>query len=331
MIFTKEIWEDIGLGYVVYDCAVQSRNRQCFILVEDRADPHRDPLPRTRFVFTYNDEIEPRERCYFRGYPHFNFAHVAFTGSPAPSYVAVDLGGTVYSYDRQRDGEEAMHPRALAGTTLSNVLTNVVRVGETIFTVGGPRRVYRRAGIDRWQDTTSALPIPKDFIATRSNMADFYWKDLAGFSEVDMYAAGGAGEVWRFDGREWEQLFFPSNERLFNVSCAGDGNVYIGGNMGSLYVGRGNRWKRLVEGDFSVPFKDIAWFAGKLWCGSEYGLWELKDGALVRAEIPAEVHLVSGAIDINPEQSLMLTAGPNGAALFDGKTWDVLFSRFELE
>jgi hypothetical protein len=146
-----------------------------------------------------------------------------------------------------------------------------------------------------------------------------------------MYAVGGAGEVWHYDGQEWEQLFFPSNERLFNVCCAGDGNVYVGGNMGSLYVGRGNRWKKLVDGTFSIPFKDIAWFAGKLWCGSDYGLWELKDGALLRAEIPAEAQLVSGAIDITPDGSLMLTAGPNGAALFDGEKWDVLFSRYELE
>jgi hypothetical protein len=43
------------------------------------------------------------------------------------------------------------------------------------------------------------------------------------------------------------------------------------------------------------------------------------------------VQLVSGAIDISPDGKLMLTAGPDGAALFDGQRWEVLFSRHDLE
>ncbi|QDQ27522.1 hypothetical protein FNU76_14795 [Chitinimonas arctica] len=162
-------------------------------------------------------------------------------------------------------------------------------------------------------------------------MGDFIWNDAAGYSENDIYAIGGAGDVWHFDGKKWSQCSFPSNERLYNVCCGDDGKVYIGGNMGSLYVGRENSWKKLSDGNYSVPWKDIAWFAGKLWCGSDYGLWEWHGTELVRAPVPADVQLVSGAIDISPDKTLMLTAGPDGAALFDGTKWEVLFSRHDLE
>jgi hypothetical protein len=131
--------------------------------------------------------------------------------------------------------------------------------------------------------------------------------------------------------KKWQQFAFPSNEWLFNVCCAGDGSVYIGGNMGSLYVGRENAWTKLHDSSQSVPWKDIAWFGGKLWCGSDYGLWELKGKKLIRAEVPAEVQLSSGALDVSPDGQQLLTAGPNGASIFDGKTWQVLFNRNDLE
>ncbi|HVK56217.1 MAG TPA: hypothetical protein VM532_14465 [Burkholderiales bacterium] len=271
------------------------------------------------------------KRFFAKRFGHFDFANIAYANGIEEEFVAVDLGGYVFSYDANRADEEEQHPRELKGTDLGNVINNIVRVGQSIYTVGGPRRVYKRLGMNQWQDLTATLPIPKAFLATKSNMADFYWKDLSGFSESDMYAAGGAGEVWRFDGSDWIQCAFPSNERLYNVCCAGDGNVYIGGNMGSLWVGRENKWKKLGDGAFTVPLKNIAWFGGKLWCGSEYGLWELKDGKLMRADIPAEAQLVSGAIDISPDNGLMLTAGPDGAALFDGARWEVLFNRHDLE
>lgn len=72
---------------------------------------------------------------------------------------------------------------------------------------------------------------------------------------------------------------------LFNVCGAADGNVYMGGNNGSLWVGRGDKWKRLAADDFSVSWKGLAFFAGELWLGSDYGLWELRDGAIIRAEV----------------------------------------------
>lgn len=299
-------------------------------MVEDQSSPHRDPLPYTRFVFTYGEEA-PGDRFLVQAYPHFDFARLAFVEDPIPTYVAVDLGGTVYSYDKNRDGEEARHPRKLAGTSLLNVIKNVTRIGRTIYTVGGPRRVYARTGMNHWRDTTIAIPLPKDFLAANSAMADCYWNDLSGFSETDIYAAGGAGEVWHYEGKQWEQMSFPSIERLYNICCAGDGNVYVAGNMGSLYVGRKNGWKKLSEAAFSAPFKDIAWFAGKLWCGSDCGLWTFDGQDMVRAKVPVDVQLASGAIDISPDGALMLTASANGAALFDGNAWEVLFNRHEWE
>lgn len=330
MIFTEETWAKVGANYSIYDCAIRSRTRQCFLMYEKQASPHRDPLPKIQFLFTYNDETDPEERYFFKNFGNFGFARLAYCESPIPNYVAVDTEAKVFGYDKDRDGEEPEHPWHVKGSDLAAVVTQVIRIGKNIYTVGGPRRMHRRAGVGQWIDVTANLALPKDVDKPGKGLS-YMWQDAAGFSEQDIYVAGGDGDVWRFDGKKFTQCSFPSNELLFNVCCASDGNVYVGGNMGSIYVGRENKWKKLADGSFSVRWKDIAFFAGRLWCGSDYGLWELKDGKLVRADVPADVQLVSGAIDISPDGKLMLTAGPDGAALFDGQRWEVLFSRHDLE
>src|SRR5690606_27662516 len=50
--------------------------------------------------------------------------------------------------------------------------------------------------------------------------------DLAGFTEQDIYAAGGNGDVRHFDGNRWTPIAFPTNEPLQSVCCGGGGNVY---------------------------------------------------------------------------------------------------------
>ena len=80
-----------------------------------------------------------------------------------------------------------------------------------------------------------------------------------------------------------------------------------------------------------MPWKDIAYFQKTLYLGSDYGLWTYVDGTIKLADVPSQVQLCSGSgIDVNFEADLMLTAGQNGAAMFDGNNWEILFNRLEL-
>ncbi|MDN3577726.1 hypothetical protein QWZ03_13180 [Chitinimonas viridis] len=329
-IADKERWDRFFNGFSIYDCAYGYEDRYVFLVYEKTDSPHRDPLPELRIVVARMER--PMDKRFYRmQFPYFDFARVAYTSSPESEFVAVDIVGQTYGYTPPRSDEEERHPTQLKGAELGATVTQVVRIGQHAYTVGGPRRMHKRLGVSQWEDLTKDLPIPPAYANGDFTMGNYVWKSAAGFSESDIYTVGGAGDVWHYDGKHWTQCSFPSNERLYNVCCADDGKVYIGGNMGSLYVGKGNQWTKLCDSNFSVPWKDIAWFAGKLWCGSDYGLWELRGEDLIRADIPANVQLVSGAIDISPDKKWMLTAGPDGAALFDGTTWEVLFSRHDLE
>ena len=329
MLFDKQRWQEFAAGYSIFDCTIFDKHRFVCLSYEITDSPHRDPLPRMRLLLVRASRPLDAKRFVLNEYGNFGFARVSSNLTPM-EFAAVDTSGHVFSYDAARAEEEPEHPRDLASSDLAGVVNQVVRIGQSIYTVGGPRRLHKRLGVGQWQDLSKNVPWPKD-VATPGNGLKYMWRDASGFSESDIYVAGGEGDVMRFDGQKFSKVAFPSNELLHNVHCAGDGRVYIGGNMGSLYVGRENTWKKLAGGDFSVPWKDIAWFAGKLWCGSDYGLWTLEGDKLVRAQVPADVQLTSGVIDISPDGKHMLTAGPDGASLFDGKNWQVLFSRHDFE
>ena len=287
-------------------------------------------MPYLRIVFSYNDNENIEKRYYFQGYGDFVFPKVA--GRPEKNEVCVvDMHNHVYVYDADEDGLEEKHPHAIEGSESVSVPTQVARIGDNIYTVSNPRRMHKRTGKNQWEDMTNDLPIPAAFLAEKGEaMVSHNWKDLSGFSEQDIYTGGGIGEVFRFDGKNWQQCDFPSNELIHNV-CCGDKEVYVGGNLGRLWVGREDKWRLVSEQEFTMPWKDIAFFQGRVLMGSDYGLWELKDDEVVRADVPDQVQLCSGSIDVSHDGNHLLTAGQNGASLFDGKKWKVLFDRAELE
>jgi hypothetical protein len=199
-----------------------------------------------------------------------------------------------------------------------------------VYAVGSAHTVCRRRGKNDWESLNFNLPRPTqaDFDnQDRSN--DMFFKDIAGFSESDLYTIAGRGVVWHYDGKKWMQVPFPSNMYLWSVCCAGDGNVYIGAQSGTLFCGRDNRWKMIHKGEFSLPFKDIVWHAGKVWCTSDYGLWTVDNGKLVAANVPDEIKVCSG--HLSAADGVMLMAGHGGAAFHDGEKWQVIYNKFEME
>lgn len=92
---------------------------------------------------------------------------------------------------------------------------------------------------------------------------------------------------------------FPTNKLLYTVCCAGDGFVYIADFDGAIWKGRNEQWTQITHGGMTMPFLDMGWFDGRLWCASDYGIWVLEDDKLVLAmhakhkPVPPEVAVLS--------------------------------------
>lgn len=154
------------------------------------------------------------------------------------------------------------------------------------------------------------------------------FSDFDAFSESDIYAAGGQGDVWHYDGSAWSQVAFPSNMWIRSVCCGQDGFVYIGAQSGSVFRGRGNEWKLIHRGDLSLPFKDMVWFNDRVYATNDYGLWEIQGESLTRIDEPIEITNCAGNLSVG--DGVMLMAGAYGAALHDGQRWTRLFSLIEM-
>ncbi len=122
-----------------------------------------------------------------------------------------------------------------------------------------------------------------------------------------------------YDGLAWKQTPFPSDMDLVSVCCAGDGFVYIGAESGSLFKRRNDQWVLIERGAMSLPFKDIVWYGGMLWCTSDDGLWTVENNKIGLANVDPGITVCSGNLSV--QDGVMLLAAAHGAALYDGEKW----------
>ena len=186
------------------------------------------------------------------------------------------------------------------------------------YAVCSGRRIYKRTQAARWEAFAELPQAPEHW--------HMGFKDLDAFSENDMYAVGGCGDIWHFDGSQWTQLGFPTNAQLGTVTCAPDGKVYVSGEGGSLWAGRENAWKKIYSGSSSLLWNDALWFDGRLWLASDYQLrvWDGDELKMVEKDgkpVPAYGHM-------DAYDGLLVVAGPEFVHGFDGKTWTVLVAPY---
>lgn len=182
------------------------------------------------------------------------------------------------------------------------------------YSIGIARTMYKRVAVSRWE-RVEGLPAPRN----EDELQAAGFNDLDAFSESDMYAVGGHGDVWHFDGREWRPMGFPAKEQLATVTCGGDGNVYITGEGGSLWAGRQSTWRLLEQRSSSILWNDTRWFDGRLWLASDYQLRVWNGHEIVTPEHEGKPILASGHMDAH--EGLLVVADRWSISVFDEHDW----------
>ena len=337
MIMDKENWESFVEGFHVVGGAIGFDNsRYCFLLEEDGENLHRDPPPDLRLLYARMERSLEEGRFFSADFNDFDFTSLCYgVTAGIEEFVAVDRHGDTIVYGAWENELDVRVEKPAIDTSWHDgeqraSIPRVKRVNGRIYAVCRDRLLLERRGPRQWVEFPG-LERPKELLDEETYPLDFGFNDLDAFGESDVYAVGGSGDVWRYDGKLWKRCDFPSNERLRTVCCAGDGNVYISGNMGSLWTGRGDRWKKLADGEHTVSFNDTVWFAGRLWCANDYGLFDLGDKGFEPAQVPADTQLTARRLDVSPDGTRLLSAGNHGASVFDGKEWQLLFSDLDMD
>jgi hypothetical protein len=298
----------------VIGCAVRNRDTFYFLAREDYTATHPgreapDELDlEKRVISFFRDEVQS-QRWGHTSLRDFDLLSCGMSVDPKQQLVAVSLGGHVFAIGSGEGGLEDM-------VSTRGAVTRVRLIGTHAYLCGTPRIVCRRDAKNSWHAHSNSISL------TKSDRHQGF-RDISGFSESDVYAVGGAGDIWNYDGKRWKKCTFPSNQLLFTVCCAGDGKVYVSGLLGTTFVGKDDTWKLIYESNMTIPFKDMVWYEDRVWCTSDYGLWWIKDGKLTEATVPSDVKLCSGYL--SARDGVLLVAGFGGAAFLEKGKWQLIF------
>ncbi|EFV1554064.1 hypothetical protein HRM29_004506, partial [Salmonella enterica] len=70
---------------------------------------------------------------------------------------------------------------------MTAAITKVIRVGTSVYAIGGAFRVYKRITHRVWEELSKTLPVPDGYIEQKAEaISRSLFKDLSGFSESDM-------------------------------------------------------------------------------------------------------------------------------------------------
>lgn len=244
----------------------------------------------------------------------------ATTSIPFSQYVGVTMANEVFAIGSGFKGLEDPIPYKFA-------ISNTRAISGRVYVVGCARNVVRRIDRNNWESLNKDIHLPaQDEIKTIREQMLFLnaagFDCIDGFFEDDIYAAGGKGDVWHFDGDEWRQIHFPSNMLIESICCGQDGHVYIGAQSGTVFKGRKDQWKMIHRGALTLPFRQMVWFQDRVWATSDYGVWQIIVDDVIEADLPAEVRMCSGYISCT--ETTLVLAGAFGVARLENGHWDIL-------
>lgn len=183
-------------------------------------------------------------------------------------------------------------------------------VAGTALAVGTERQVYERVAVSDWRCI--------DPDCQPSTSSDVF-ECIDGYSSSEIYTSGTGGELWKWNGANFTQLTSPTTNHMNCMRATPDG-IYVGGNAGTLVLGRHSTWNVIPN---VIPATDdlwaLEWFEGDLYAATVDDVYMLKDGVFEAVDFgndhPASCGWLSAA------DGIMWSIGEKDVMEFDGNSW----------
>ena len=272
-----------------------------------------------------SDPLEQRETAIFFYYPNkpierkwavVGIGHATGVNGcavflPEERWVFVTDDGEVYIVGKG-DNDYESHISDIPNLFFSNVKS--IRKGHAI-AVGPKRLVYRRDSPNTWQQLSNGL-YPQ---GESTDLEYSGFRDIDGFSEQDVYACGGRGDAWHYDGKLWTRIDIPVNSSLNNICCADDGYVYITTNRREILKGKMDDWKVITQDITEEIFESIICFDGHVIVSTVSDLYEIVGNKFMKWNINAPkmksyAHLAEG-------DGIFVVSGSDEVNMYDGYSW----------
>ncbi|MFK1554663.1 hypothetical protein ACIUZB_30185 [Pseudomonas aeruginosa] len=315
------------LGYNITDCEVRRKGFFYFVAREDYTqwtdwkDRGESPSEKSLYkrIITFIQDKEPGRQWGHGRLRGFSRITSGISNHPKEQFIAGSMNGQIYVLGGGDDEIENGVSDQLRG-----ILTDFRNIGGALYVAGSGRVAGVRQGKNKWKWLTPDVPFD---MSTEALSAGFDVID--GFSQQDVYAAGGKGDVWHCNGKVWRRVDFPSNVAIKAMCCGAGGRAYISGYEGLTFVGREDSWKPVKKREvIPLGFKDMVWYEDRVWCTNDSGVWWIINDEIVPADIPAFAKVSSG--NLSARDGVLLLAGFFGAAYLENGQWNKIFNYGEM-
>ena len=321
-------WLDSVKDWLIADCAVLTKEKIAISLRKDIPEGEIEKLwdseVSTRLLTIFIDDNP--EKSGHIGFNGMSFPKVGVSRKPIMQRLLSSRSrtGAVGAIGSGKEGLEEITPIGKTEPSKGIATQKLKCIDGWAYAVGSFRDIYKRVDIGKWEPVMNGFP---ELTSEQIRNGFFGFEDLDGPNESNMYAVGGHGDVWHYDGACWHQCDFPSNEQLNTVTVAPTGEVYISGEGGNLWVGKKNTWKKIAKGYSSVLFNDSVWFNSQLWLCSGYQLkvWDGKE--LKTPEHNGELITYNGHMDAY--DGLFVIASNYEVHAFNGNEWQCLVAPYQ--
>jgi len=318
-------WSKGLRGWNITDCAVRSSSFVYLVarenIPEEQISGTWDHDITTRFLVLYLNK-SPEKSLGLQGFDGFGHPRCGVAHNPLSQGIitARNHDGDAWAMGSGKNG-----PMEHIAPGKGPMTMKVKCINGYAYSVGSGRSIYKRTNVDYWVKLDNGFP--ENILKVEDILSEGFY-DLDGFSESDMYAVGGDGDIWHFDGTLWMQEGFPSNMELNTVTCASDGYVYVSGQGGTLWRGRNSTWEKLYSGRYTIPWNDVLWFEDKLWLASDYMLriWDGKKLVPVTDDEGDELPF-SGHMDAC--DGLLVIADTESVMAYQNGKWRTLVAPYE--
>lgn len=197
----------------------------------------------------------------------------------------------------------------------------------SLYVCGSGGQVYKRVE-NRWTHIAETLKAPATAAQPGAATIDkdfgkHEFSDIDGYSSSDIYVVGGDGDIFHFDGTDWDRCDTPNDEILTAVACGSGGEVWVCGFNGTLLRGNfAEGFKECSRYDDNMIFSSIALFNETPYLASGEGLFffnkEQQKISKVSTRLRPEI-VDANAVVAN--DGVLWSFGYKDLAYFDGSSW----------
>lgn len=201
---------------------------------------------------------------------------ICYVPMPEPYLAIIGSQGDVFISSPHGNVEEVID-QTDNGPNARGVIRDVRFIGEHLYAVGMGRQVYRR----EWR--ASAVygghwsHIDQDVLPDKPSPDIIGFCCVDGFSEEEIYVAGWQGEIWWYNGTEWNAADSPTNIKLERIVCAQNGYVYAMGQSAVVLKGRKDMWQQIEHDATNKQFWGSTWYRDRLWLSTDSGLYRMTE------------------------------------------------------